>query len=662
MPQFRLKSSFSPCGDQPRAIKELTQYLSKGQRYNTLIGVTGSGKTFTVANLIQTIQRPTLVIAHNKTLAAQLFQEFKEFFPDNAVEYFVSYYDYYQPEAYIPSSDTYIEKDSSINDEIDRLRQRATMSLLTRRDVIVVASVSCIYGLGSPEIYFGMVVNFKKGTTGNRDEYIEQLIKILYERNPIDFSRGKIRVSGDILDIFPSYDDKAIRIEFYGDEIDRIQLIDPLTSTPLDELNQITVFPAKHWVTPPLQLKTAITRIKQELEEQVHWFEDNNQLVEAQRINQRTKFDIEMMQEIGYCTGIENYSRHLSERAPGSSPETLIDYLPDDALIVIDESHATVPQIHGMYAGDHSRKKNLIDFGFRLPSAFDNRPLRFPEFEEKVNQLLFISATPGDWELGKSQPAVIEQIIRPTGLLDPEIILRPATGQVDDLIHEIQEVTAKKERVLVTTLTKKMAENLSEHLNLLGIKTRYLHSVIDTMERIDIIRSLRKGEFDVLVGVNLLREGLDLPEVSTVAILDADKEGFLRSEKSLIQTMGRCARNVNSRALLYADKITGSMQRAIEVTNRRRKIQEEYNQVNGIEPKSIIRTIQDSFDGLIPVSSLEGVDRSTIIKKDEDIEILIKQLGQKMRQASQALDFENAAKLRDEIIDLKRLLMGIKSP
>jgi excinuclease ABC subunit B len=662
VPPFQIKSAFAPSGDQPKAITELTQAILNKKRYSTLIGVTGSGKTFTVANLIQNIQRPTLVIAHNKTLAAQLYQEFRDFFPDNAVEYFVSYYDYYQPEAYIPTTDTYIEKDSAINDEIDKLRQRATMALLTRRDVIVVASVSCIYGLGSPEIYFGMVLQLEKGKHLDRDETIRKLIEIQYERNPIDFSRGKFRVSGDVLEIFPSYEDTGLRIEFFGDEVDRISRFDTLTGKSIEELDKITVFPAKHWVMPALQLKSSIEKIREELQERIEWFTRNNMPLEAERIRQRTNFDLEMMQEIGYCTGIENYSRILSNRPPGSAPETLVDYLPDDALVVIDESHVTIPQIRGMYAGDRSRKKNLIDYGFRLPSAFDNRPLKFDEFHAKIHSFLFVSATPGDWELKKSKDSVIEQIIRPTGLIDPEIIIRPVKNQVDDLVNEIHKQVEAKERVLVTTLTKKMAENLNDYFTQLGIRSRYLHSSIETLERTEIIRGLRLGEFDVLVGVNLLREGLDMPEVSLVAVLDADKEGFLRSDRALIQTIGRCARNARSRAIFYADHITDSMQRAIDETNRRRKIQSEYNQAHGIIPKTIIRPVQDAIidtPSVIDAPATE-VGLTAGVHSDEDIGKLIIELEKKMKQAAKELDFELAAHFRDRLIQLKEFMLGVK--
>ena len=662
MPDFKLQSSFTPSGDQPKVIHQLVESLNASHRYNTLIGVTGSGKTYTIANVINTLQKPALVIAHNKTLAAQLYQEFKDFFPDNAVEYFVSYYDYYQPEAYLPSTDTFIEKDSAINEEIDKLRHRATMSLLTRRDVIVVASVSCIYGLGSPELYFGMVVQFKKGTRLDRDEAVRKLIDILYERNQVDFSRGKFRVNGDVLEIFPTYDDYGLRIEFFGDEVDRISKLDPVRGVPIQEMDQITVFPAKHWVTPQLQLKAAISNIREEMEEQVKWFKQNNKLIEAQRIEQRTNFDIEMMLEIGFCSGIENYSRHLNNREPGTPPETLVDYLPKDALVIVDESHVTLPQVHGMFGGDHSRKRNLIDYGFRLPSAFDNRPLTFEEFDAKVNNYVFVSATPGDWEMGKSEGHIFEQIIRPTGLLDPEVIVKPADGQVDDLINEIKIRVDKHERVLVTTLTKKMAENLTDYLHQLGIKTRYLHSVIETIERVEIIRGLRLGGFDVLVGVNLLREGLDMPEVTLVAILDADKEGFLRSERSLIQTIGRCARNVNSIAIFYANRMTDSMKKAIDVTNRRRIIQQKYNEDNGITPQTIIRPIQVSFLEL--PSELETIFQDVPDLKqahsDGDIEKSITELDKKMKTAAKLMDFESAARYRDEMIQLKNILIGLK--
>lgn len=662
MSGFKIKSSFKPCGDQPKAIQALENFITSEHRYNTLVGVTGSGKTFTIANLVERIQKPTLVIAHNKTLAAQLFQEFRDFFPDNAVEYFVSYYDYYQPEAYIPRTDTYIEKDSAINDEIDKLRHRATMSLLTRRDVIVVASVSCIYGLGSPELYYGMVVQFKQGDQMDRQTAIRKLIDILYERNQVEFERGVFRARGDVLEIFPTYDDKAIRVEFFGDEIERITRIDPLTGRPEHEMDQVTIFPAKHWVTPALQLKSAVEKIREELNDRIRWFEDRKQLLEAQRIKQRTNFDIEMMQEIGYCTGIENYSRILSNREPGSCPETLIDYLPKDSLVVIDESHVTLPQIHGMYAGDHSRKKNLVDFGFRLPSAFDNRPLKFDEFHNKVKQFLFVSATPGAWEIDVSKESVVEQIIRPTGLLDPEVFIRPTKNQIDDLSEEIRKRAASNERVLVTTLTKKMAENLTEHLVQTGIKARYLHSVIETLDRIEIIRGLRLGEFDVLVGVNLLREGLDIPEVTLVAILDADKEGFLRSEKSLIQTVGRCARNSKSIALFYADNITDSMKKAIEITNKRRKIQKAYNEENGITPVTIVRPVQEMIKELQSKidNDLDNIVKTAHVHSDAELEKLINDTSTLMKKAAKELDFESAARYRDQVFKLKQLLVGVR--
>jgi excinuclease ABC subunit B len=661
MPLFKLTADFVPTGDQPKAIDQLSSWITSGNRYQTLLGVTGSGKTFSIANVIANLQKPTLVIAHNKTLAAQLYSEFKEFFPENAVEYFVSYYDYYQPEAYIPQSDTYIEKDSSINDEIDKLRHRATKSLLTRRDCIIVASVSCIYGLGSPEVYQGMVVYLKPGMQSSREDVLKKLVDILYERNETEFSRGKFRVRGDVVEIFPADTDTALRVEFFGDEIDRISEIDPLKGTVIEELPQAAVFPAHHWVTPYEQLKAAIKNIQEELNDRVAYFKTHDKLVEAQRLEQRTNYDIEMILELGYCNGIENYSRHLAGRVVGSPPDTLVDYLPEDGLVVIDESHATIPQIHGMFAGDKSRKGTLIDFGFRLPSAFDNRPLTFDEFHERVNQFIFVSATPGDWELGISQSHVAEQIVRPTGLLDPEIVLRPVQNQIDDLIGEIKLRVERNERVLVTTLTKRMAEDLTEYLAQLGIRVRYLHSVIETLERVEIIRGLRLGEFDVLVGVNLLREGLDLPEVSLVAILDADKEGFLRSHRSLIQTVGRAARNERAQAIMYADRITDSMKKAISETNRRRTIQEQYNREHNIVPQTIIRRVQDSLMD----KTVEKTKRlkETVIpgefKSDREILSFISDLERKMKQAAKDLDFEKAAQLRDQIIDLKNWMIGL---
>ncbi|MCX7919734.1 MAG: excinuclease ABC subunit UvrB [bacterium] len=661
MSLFKLKTDFQPTGDQPRAIEQLTRWINQNNRYQTLLGVTGSGKTFTIANVIAQVNKPTLVIAHNKTLAAQLYAEFKEFFPENAVEYFVSYYDYYQPEAYLPHTDTYIEKDASINDEIDKLRHRATVSLLTRRDCIIVASVSCIYGLGSPEVYQGMVVYLKRGMRIDRDAVLKKLVDILYERNETELTRGKFRVRGDIIEIFPADMDTAFRIEFFGDEIDRIVEIDPLRGIMLNELTQVAVFPAKHWVTPYTQLQRAIKDIQAELKERIAYFQRLNKLVEAQRLEQRTNYDIELILELGYCNGIENYSRHLSGRPAGSPPETLVDYLPEDGLVVIDESHVTIPQIHGMYAGDRSRKTNLVEYGFRLPSAYDNRPLTFDEFHARVNQFIFVSATPGDWELKVSEGHIAEQIVRPTGLLDPEVKLKPVQGQIDDLLEEIRLRIERKERVLVTTLTKRMAEDLTEYLAELGIRVRYLHSVIETLERVEILRGLRLGEFDVLVGVNLLREGLDLPEVSLVAILDADKEGYLRSHRSLIQTIGRAARNERAQAIFYADRLTESMRKAIEETNRRRQIQLAYNQKHNIVPKTILRRVQDS----LVEKSIEKTQRlkETVLpsefKSDQEIFRFISELERKMKQAAKELDFEKAAQLRDQIIDLKNWMLGL---
>jgi excinuclease ABC subunit B len=661
VPLFNLHADFLPTGDQPKAIQQLANWVNCGNRYQTLLGVTGSGKTFTIANIIANLQKPTLVIAHNKTLAAQLYSEFKEFFPENAVEYFVSYYDYYQPEAYIPQTDTYIEKDSSINDEIDKLRHRATRSLLTRRDCIIVASVSCIYGLGSPEIYQGMVLYLKHGMLVSRDDILKQLVTILYERNETEFIRGKFRVRGDTLEIFPADNDTAIRVEFFGDEIDKITEIDPLRGTVLDELTQVAVFPARHWVTPYEQLHRAVKDIQAELKDRLEYFNKLDKLVEAQRLEQRTNYDIELILELGYCNGIENYSRHLSSRPPGSPPETLVDYLPEDGLVVIDESHVTIPQIHGMYTGDRSRKASLVEFGFRLPSAYDNRPLTFVEFHSRVNQFIFVSATPGDWEFKVAEAHVAEQIVRPTGLLDPEVVLKPVQGQIDDLLDEIKKRVDQKERVLVTTLTKRMAEDLTEYLAQLGIRVRYLHSVIETLERVEILRGLRLGEFDVLVGVNLLREGLDLPEVSLVAILDADKEGYLRSHRSLIQTIGRAARNRRAQAIMYADRLTDSMQKAIKETNRRRVIQAQYNQEHHIVPQTIIRRVQESLID----KTVEKTKRlkETVIpgefKSDREILLFISELERKMKLAAKELDFEKAAQLRDQIIDLKNWMIGL---
>ncbi len=658
MGRFKLVSSYKPAGDQPKAIEKLVEWAKKGVKYMTLVGVTGSGKTFTMANVIAQLNRPTLVISHNKTLAAQLYSEFKEFFPENAVEYFVSYYDYYQPEAYIPQKDLYIEKDCSINDEIDRMRHAATSALLERRDVIIVATVSCIYGLGSPEAYYGMVLTLDVGDEISREEVIKRLTKILYKRNDYDFTRGTFRVKGDVVEVYPSHlEDQALRIEFWGDEIEALSLIDPLTGAVIENVERFTVYPATHYISTEERMKKALVSIRMELEERVKELKKMGKHLEAQRLWQRTMFDLEMIQEIGYCKGIENYSRHFTGRRPGEPPPTLIDYLPKDALIIIDESHVTIPQLRGMYEGDRSRKLNLIEYGFRLPSALDNRPLTFEEFESKINQVIFVSATPGDYELEKSGPYVVEQIIRPTGLMDPEVIVKPAKNQVEDLYLEIRKRIERGERVLVTTLTKRMAEELTDYLMDLGIKVAYLHSEIETIERTRIIRDLRKGVYDVLVGVNLLREGLDIPEVSLVAILDADKEGFLRSERSLIQTAGRAARNVNGTVILYADTITGSMERAIREMRRRRRIQEEYNKKHGITPQSIKKAIKDILD------SVYEKDYYTVPIEEEvkeaspwEIEEKIKKLEREMKKAAEELAFEKAAMIRDEIKALKRRL------
>ncbi len=658
MPEFKIKSEYKPCGDQPKAIDELVHGLNMDEKFQTLLGVTGSGKTFTMANVIERVQKPTLVIAHNKTLAAQLCSEFKEFFPDNVVEYFVSYYDYYQPEAYIPHTDTYIEKDSSINEEIDKLRHSATAALFERRDVIIVASVSCIYGLGDPEDYTDLMLSLRPGMQKDRDEIIRKLIDIQYERNEIDFRRGKFRVRGDVLDIFPANSSEMVlRVEFFGDEIERITEIDSLTGEIIGIRSHIAVFPASHYATTRDKMEKAIITIEKELEERIKYFKENEKLLEAQRIDQRTRYDLEMMQEIGFCQGIENYSRHISGRNPGSAPFTLIDYFPDDFLMIIDESHVTRSQIGAMYNGDRSRKESLIEYGFRLPSAFDNRPLKFQEFEERINQVVFVSATPADYERQHSTK-IVEQIIRPTGLIDPEIIVRPVKGQIDDLVGEINERVSKGNRVLVTTLTKKMSEDLTSYLKELDMKVKYLHSDIDTMERMEIIRDLRLGVFDVLVGINLLREGLDIPEVSLVAILDADKEGFLRSETSLIQTIGRAARNVEGKVIMYADIITESMRKAISETNRRRYIQEQYNIQNGITPKSIQKSVRDVLEATKVAEETEKYD----VKSDKDsmtieqIQEMIVKLTDDMKHAAADLQFERAAELRDKINELKEKL------
>ena len=655
---FKLVSDFKPTGDQPEAIEKISESIEKGNKFQTLLGVTGSGKTFTMANIIKNVKKPTLILAHNKTLAAQLYSEFKEFFPENAVEYFVSYYDYYQPEAYVAHSDTYIEKDASINDEIDKLRHSATASILERRDTIIISSVSCIYGLGDPEDYKELMLSLRPGMIRDRDEVIKRLVEIQYERNDINFVRGTFRVRGDILEIFPAgNDERAIRLEFFGDEIDRITEIDYITGKVSGQRNHVVIFPASHYVTTPERIETAIVAIEKELAETVKKFKENDKLLEAQRIEQRTNYDIEMLREIGFCQGIENYSRHITGREKGDKPYTLMDFFPDDYLIIVDESHVTIPQVRGMYAGDQSRKKSLIDNGFRLPSAYDNRPLNFTEFEENINQILFTTATPGPYEMEHSQEFA-EQIIRPTGLLDPKISVRPVKNQIDDLIVEINKNIEKGERVLVTTLTKKMSEDLSDYLKELGIKVKYLHSDIVTLERTEIIRDLRLGQFDVLVGINLLREGLDIPEVSLVAILDADKEGFLRSETSLIQTIGRAARNSEGRVIMYADKVTDSMQRAISETERRREIQSHYNDKHGITPKTISKQIRDSIEAT-KIAEKESSYDSIDVKKLKDVnEIsdMIIVLKSDMMEAAEKLEFEKAAKIRDKIMQLEKKL------
>ena len=654
--KFRLQTKYQPTGDQPTAIKQLLAGIEKGEREQTLLGVTGSGKTFTMANIIQDRQVPTLVLAHNKTLAAQLYSEFKAFFPDNEVHYFVSYFDYYQPEAYISSSDTYIEKDSKINDEIDRLRHAATSALLTRRDVIIVASVSCIYGIGSPDDYAEMSITIKKGERRQQDKLVRLLTDIQYQRNDIDFHRSTFRVKGDVVDVFPAGQDVAYRIEFFGDEVDRITKIDPLTGEILGEPDECKIFPSSHYVTPKQKLEHAIEGIKKEFDERLEWFEKHDKLLEAQRLSQRTKYDIEMLEETGFVKGIENYSRYLTNREPGEQPATLMDYFPDDFLLLVDESHQTLPQVRGMYNGDRARKEVLVEHGFRLPSALDNRPLTFTEFDRHINKAIYVSATPSEYELSHS-PEPAQQIIRPTGLLDPEITIRPTEGQIDDLIAEINDRIAKKQRVLVTTLTKRMAEELSTYLQEIGIKTAYIHSEVDTLERGDILRDLRLGVYDVLVGINLLREGLDLPEVSLVAIMDADKEGFLRSESALIQTIGRAARHENGSVLMYADNITRSMQAAIDETNRRRGIQEAYNTEHGITPTSIAKEIDEGLRAIIPVKEDDKKPKIDLkkIPKDE-YKTLVKELAGQMELASANLEFEKAAELRDLIAEIKEKL------
>jgi len=686
---FDLKSDYSPQGDQAQAIDKLTRSIEAGNRHQTLLGVTGSGKTFTAANIIRNLGRPTLIMSHNKTLAAQLYSEFRQFFPDNAVEYFVSYFDYYQPEAYIPRSDTYIEKDSSINEEIERLRLSTTSSLLTRRDVIVVSSVSCIYGLASPEDFQQMVLTLKRGQNIGREEVLKTIVTMLYERNEIEFGRGKFRVRGDVVEIFPAQnDDEAVRVEFFGDEVDRMALFDPLTGRSRGELTHLTLFPAKQFVTPKEKMQAAMRSIRDEMVERVAWFEANGKYLEAQRLKMRTEYDLEMMQEMGFCNGIENYSRHLTGREPGSRPYTLMDFLPEDALLIIDESHATLPQIGGMYAGDRARKMTLVEYGFRLPSALDNRPLNFSEFTGMVGQSLYISATPGEMEVRNSHvgnagflesgakallpldpalirpnaatedldvlklgtPLIVEQIIRPTGLLDPRIMVRPLKGQIDETIELCRRRVEIGERVLITTLTKRTAEDLTDYLQEIGLKVRYIHSDIDTVERVEILRSLRSGEFDILVGINLLREGLDLPEVSLVCVLDADKEGFLRSRTSLIQTAGRAARHVNGEVVLFADKITGSIRDLLQITEDRRRRQMEHNHVHGITPRSVSRPVQESLRVL-----LEGdeEDSSRVQEGPVDVSALIKELETEMKEASRKLEYERAALLRDQILELK---------
>ena len=658
MDRFKLHSEYQPTGDQPHAIEELVKGFKEGNQFETLLGVTGSGKTFTMANVIAALNKPTLIISHNKTLAGQLYGEMKEFFPENAVEYFVSYYDYYQPEAYVPSTDTYIEKDSAINDEIDKLRHSATAALSERKDVIIVASVSCIYGLGSPVDYENMVVSLRPGMEKDRDEIIHKLVDNQYTRNDMDFKRGSFRVRGDVLEVFPAAStDRAVRIEFFGDEIDRLTEIDVLTGEKKAELSHIAIFPASHYVVPREKMIEAAANIRQEMEERVAYFKSEDKLLEAQRIKERTSFDVEMMLETGFCSGIENYSRHLAGLAPGTPPYTLLDYFPDDFLIIVDESHITIPQIRGMYAGDRSRKTTLVNYGFRLPSALDNRPLNFEEFEGKIDRMLFVSATPNEYE-AEHELLRTEQIIRPTGLLDPEITVKPVEGQIDDLIGEVNKETAKHNKVLITTLTKRMAEDLTNYMKEAGIRVRYLHSDIDTLERAEIIRDMRLDVFDVLVGINLLREGLDIPEITLVAILDADKEGFLRSETSLIQTIGRAARNADGRVIMYADVMTDSMRRAIDETERRREIQKKYNEEHGITPTTIKKAVRD----LIAISKAATESKADMEKDMEsmnrkELEKLLKELNKRMHKAAAELDFEQAAELRDRIIEIKKNML-----
>ncbi|MDE1156329.1 MAG: excinuclease ABC subunit UvrB [Acidobacteriaceae bacterium] len=655
---FQLQTEYSPQGDQPQAIRELVNGVNTGEKDQVLLGVTGSGKTFTMAKVIQQLNRPALILAHNKTLAAQLYHEFKQFFPNNAVEYFVSYYDYYQPEAYIPSGDLYIEKESTINDELDKLRLSATRSLFERRDCIIVSSVSCIYGLGSPEAYYGMLMLLEKGQKIKREDITRRLVEILYERNDVDFRRGTFRVRGDIIEVYPTYDENAFRIELFGDEIDSLSQIDPLFGTVKQKYSRLPIYPKSHYVVQPERKTSAINSIVSELTEWEAQLEKEGRLVEAQRIHQRTRYDLEMIKSVGYCHGIENYSRHFSGRLPGEPPPTLLDYFPDDYLIFIDESHVTVPQLHGMWHGDRSRKQNLVDYGFRLPSARDNRPLRFEEFETRSGQTIYVSATPGPYELTKSAGVVVEQIIRPTGLVDPPVEIRPVKGQIDDLLAEIRLRAERNQRVLVTTLTKRMAEDLANYYTEVGVRCRYMHSEIDTLERIRILRDLRKGEYDVLIGINLLREGLDLPEVSLVAILDADKEGFLRSQGSLIQTIGRAARNVEGIAILYADKMTDSMQRALDETSRRRAKQQAYNAEHGIEPRSVIRSIDDSLATILKADyqdlAEEAEDPATLnFANQQELDAHIAKLETEMRESAKQFEFERAAKLRDQVKELR---------
>ncbi len=661
MNQFKLVSEFQPKGDQPQAIDALSEGVLEAAKHQVLLGVTGSGKTFTMANVIERVQKPTLVISHNKTLAAQLYGEFKELFPENAVEFFVSYYDYYQPEAYIPSTDTYIEKDTQINEEIDKMRHSATRSLLERNDVIIVASVSCIYGLGSPEAYHGMLLYLEKGMTITREEILSKLVEIQYERNDIDFHRGTFRVRGDVIEVFPAHEeDRAVRIELLAETVEAISEVDPIRGKVIQPLDKVPIYPGSHYVTPPERVEKAIVSIREELKERLEWFRSKNQLLEAQRLEQRTKFDLEMLKELGYCQGIENYSRHLTGRRAGEPSPTLLDYYPKDYLLFIDEGHVTIPQLIGMYRGDRSRKETLVEYGFRLPSALDNRPLMFEDFEQRVRQIIYVSATPGDYEMKKSKGRIVEQIIRPTGLSDPLLDVKPAKNQVDDLFAEIQQRVKRKERVLVTTLTKRMAEDLTEYLGDLGIRVKYLHSDIDTLDRVEIIRDLRLGKFDVLVGINLLREGLDLPEVALVAILDADKEGFLRSEKSLIQTFGRAARNVNGQVILYADKMTQSMDQAILETNRRRKIQEEYNRVHGITPQTVKKSIRNIMASVyeadyLTIPAVSDVQEEYVPVKE--IPTMIQKLKKQMKEAASQLEFERAAELRDRIYHLEEMAL-----